>query len=471
MGKFASGFGLGKCAKREQLPKDHISELPLEILLHILSFLTFKEAARTSVLSKRWKNLWTYSARLDFSDFSALKRIEESQGAECENVRKMERCKFVKWVNKVLQLHKALALDEFRVHFDLQGSSREAIDKWLQFAFSRKVQRLQLDLSGHTNFGRQSPKSYAFTYGPLGISRKSSESNPCALIDFKSLRALRLTGVNISGEVLEFILHNCQCLENLVVRYSYDLINVEVSGPLALKHLEICFCFNIRCLTIRDTNLVSLKISYPDTLVLKNVPMLVDVSVDGFSDEGIRGVISRLSCCLLKLEVLTLPVSSGEARELEEMLHELPPQLPKLKQLTLDVLTEEGESLLGLTDLIRGSPNLEKLVIKMGLDDEIVRKRRKLRKAINYSVQHLRVLELSGFLGYTNEVELVKYFLDNAVALEKIIIDTRWDPGEFCCPELETEAEEEEEEEKCARRRAKRRLNRLTPSHVELVIL
>ncbi|KAL3504398.1 hypothetical protein ACH5RR_034239 [Cinchona calisaya] len=168
MGKIASGFGLRKCSKREQLPDDHISQLPHEILVHILSFLTLKEAARTSVLSKLWKNLWTYSVRLDFSDYSASKRIASLKAAQYKSLRERERCKFVEWVNKVLQSHKALALDEFRVHFDLKRSSKEAINQWLQFVSARKVQRLEVDLSGHDNFGCPSPKTYAFRYGPLG---------------------------------------------------------------------------------------------------------------------------------------------------------------------------------------------------------------------------------------------------------------------------------------------------------------
>ncbi|KAL3504399.1 hypothetical protein ACH5RR_034240 [Cinchona calisaya] len=107
----------------------------------------------------------------------------------------------------------------------------------------------------------------------------------------------------------------------------------------------------------------------------------------------------------------------------------------------------------------------------MAWNDEIVRRRGEQGKAINYSLPHLKVFEFSGFLGCRSEVELVKYFLENATALERIIIDPRGDLAYLCCWELDCEVAEDTEAENGARRRAKQQLYRLVPSHVELVIL
>uniref|UniRef100_A0A7N2MA78 F-box domain-containing protein n=1 Tax=Quercus lobata TaxID=97700 RepID=A0A7N2MA78_QUELO len=50
--------------------KDRLSNLPDSLLCHILSFLPTNEAVVTSILSSRWKTLWTLVPKIDFQDTS-----------------------------------------------------------------------------------------------------------------------------------------------------------------------------------------------------------------------------------------------------------------------------------------------------------------------------------------------------------------------------------------------------------------
>ena len=91
---------------------DCISWLPDEILISILSLLTVKEAIKTSVLSHRWKCLWSFTDTLDFDDPDTTQDID----AEKEKM-KIERKKFVKSVNHILKLYEVSTIDKFRVCF------------------------------------------------------------------------------------------------------------------------------------------------------------------------------------------------------------------------------------------------------------------------------------------------------------------------------------------------------------------
>ncbi|KAJ4783771.1 F-box/FBD-like domains containing protein [Rhynchospora pubera] len=80
---------------------DRISELHDSILTRILSYLTTKEAVRTGILSKRWRNLWASVPVLDI------------HFAPCENGECPE--KFVKFIDIVLTSRQVQLLDRFRL--------------------------------------------------------------------------------------------------------------------------------------------------------------------------------------------------------------------------------------------------------------------------------------------------------------------------------------------------------------------
>ncbi|KAL9153012.1 hypothetical protein ABFS82_10G020800 [Erythranthe guttata] len=461
---FDSKFQLNKCNKRSKRDNNRISWLPDDILVNILSYLSMKEAARTTVLSSRWMNLWKHTtSSLDFRADNALARIRENYDLCSE-----ERRKYEEWVDRVIRSHKSVTLKEFSVCFDLGLSSQESITRWIEFAFTRHVQKLDLDFSVKVK-NKTSPRTH-YTLPEEFLTRRTSGGNSC--IDFKSLKELSLKCVNLTGQAIEFFLHNCPFLEKLVVHYTNKISNLEVCGPsLVLKHLELMHCNYLESVKVSAPNLISLIGPNIDVLLLENVPMLKEVYINCMHyNDSVEKLLPTYSCCVSQLEILTLQLNShrklGLGMHLTKVVLPTFPELTKLKKLVVSYWTDHDQSLMGLTPLIRASPNLQEFILELWMDDPS----RSHRKVKNTTSQlphhHLKVFKFCGYYGRSSDVELVRYILKNSVVLEKIIID----PFEPILRDFEL-CGEDLERIQIARGFAKQQLEARVPQRVELVIL
>nr|XP_048324200.1 F-box/LRR-repeat protein 25-like [Ziziphus jujuba var. spinosa] len=291
--------------------KEQISELPEDIMVRIVSLLPLKEAAATSILSKRWRNIWTFTTNLDFHDEQTLNYLFNLPREDYHTLINHARLKYIDGVNRVItklssKTNNTLVgglINRFRINFDLCRSFSYSIDNWIEFAMKNRVQVLELLFYRCGGLGRM-PDSW-YTLGKNHFDPKT----------LKSLRVLNLASVDISGEVLEWLLSNCPLLERLQVAGSDgNLVNLRILG-VPLKHLEIRGCC-IRKLEILDAqNLVSLHIQTTycfRTFVLRNVPKLVDLFFDiNFSLDGehLGRNFSLLSSCLSQLQILHLDLS------------------------------------------------------------------------------------------------------------------------------------------------------------------
>ncbi|GER36910.1 F-box/RNI-like superfamily protein, partial [Striga asiatica] len=195
--------GLQECVERFH-GDNLISRLPDDILLIILSFLPLKEAGRTSVLSSRWRNLWSYILHLNFDDRSSMEKIIEDP-----NFRSVEREKYVKWVDSVLQSHRGSTVKELRICFSLVKSATKSVTKWLEFAFERHTEKLELNLSDG-DCSHVPDERYVF---PQELCRSDGPYKSSRLFNCKSIKMLSLGCINISGETIEFLLRGCPLLE------------------------------------------------------------------------------------------------------------------------------------------------------------------------------------------------------------------------------------------------------------------
>ncbi|XP_042027027.1 putative FBD-associated F-box protein At5g38570 [Salvia splendens] len=387
---------------------DCISRLPDDLLIKILSRLTLKEAGVTSVLSRRWCYLWTNVARLDFDVDDKLVSI-----AADLKLRIPERKKYVNWVNRVMRQHRGPVLDLVRICFILDKSSSGAIDNWVKFAIAKRVQRLELDLLGNEETRRWLTYNYTFPYKPSMLNW------------LKGLKALSLKCVNVSKETLDCFLLRCPELQSFSLHSAEGLKSVKVDGFKLprLKCLEINCCQGIETIEISNSNIVSFSyVGHVIDLVLSNVPMLVDVSVMEGHSALQTNVFGQLSCCLYQIEILTLGIHHTK-KDTENFSF---PVLPGLKELILNVGAWDDDSLLEFAYFIQSCPNLKSFAMKLRWMSIVsTLKRTEMRRAPKCAHEHLKLVEIGGYYGRTSDAELAIFFVENAVALQKIVIDPR----------------------------------------------
>ncbi|CAN1180563.1 Putative F-box/LRR-repeat protein At3g59230 [Linum perenne] len=310
--------------RRRRRHRHHgIGELPDEILIHILSFLSLEEASVTASLSSRWRYLWTVRSRLDF-DISVHTRrflygIEMENGIEsytCDWIARNFEQEYVSWVNQLIAMRSRAgraAVDEFSVGFCLNSKHALDINRWVVFAFSNGAKRLKLDFNDAE--GKPNPcvdKLYNF---PVDILlRYDLCSN-----GLDSLQSLCLKSVNIEyDDALESLISRCPTLESIV------LANVGCLGSLRLlclsrssrlKKLELSGCHHLQRVQIFDIpSLVSLKLNpVPKDCYFDKLPRLVELAVVGGGGGNMEPLKPFSSVCS---ELKTLEISGMDARNI-----------------------------------------------------------------------------------------------------------------------------------------------------------
>lgn len=257
-----------------------MSLLPDDILIDIISRLPLKEAAKTCVLSRRWKYLWTFTTVLDFDG------IRESPNSIND-----PNC-----INRVLQLHRRSSISKFRACLYSKDLHESEITNWVYTALSKGVQIFELELW---------PRLKNYTFLQNCYNNLKSE-----LSGLKYLRSLRLVAVNVTGEILEFIFHNCPLLDQLSIVHSETLVSLKVVGSaIRLKHLRIKTCYRLNEIKISTPNLLSFKYFGPGQelkLHIENAPQLVDISFRGIMLTRVRNVVGPITSCFPQLKTLEL---------------------------------------------------------------------------------------------------------------------------------------------------------------------
>lgn len=122
---------------------DRLSSLTDIVLVLIISNLPFKEAVKTSVLAKRWKNLYRETTNVSFIESEFVK----CSVSDDEETKRDARVSFVRLMVDWVSGFSGQVIESFQLCLSKPVGFETQITSLIEFAVSKKVKNLVLDFS------------------------------------------------------------------------------------------------------------------------------------------------------------------------------------------------------------------------------------------------------------------------------------------------------------------------------------
>lgn len=287
-----------------KMEPDRLSELPDEVLHHILSSspLSPRDPLRLSELSKRWRHLWRSTPFLHLTDGDFLLG-ECSQGS------------FTRFVDTLLSLRDTSDLLSFRLSWcmDLHPEGHHHLSAWLRYAVGHNSKVISLHF--YEQMMDVVVPECVFTCQRLEelkivFSKHTKVALPGS-VRLSRLRKCHLSHVGIVGPSMDKLVSSCSLLEELTLKQS-TLVSANIAFR-ALRHLDMedCFVagevFRISCPSLLSCHLVRNFLDASKVL-LENLSSVVSASVHNPYDAELkfRGSVMNIFGGLTNAETLKI---------------------------------------------------------------------------------------------------------------------------------------------------------------------
>ncbi|PVH36239.1 hypothetical protein PAHAL_6G026800 [Panicum hallii] len=396
----------------------------VEIQPLVLSLLSLKEAARTSVVSRNWRKLWTRYPNLCFDG--------TKDGSSGIDSVKIERAKFIETVNSIIQQHSGIGLNKFSIRCNLQMDS-DILNRWICFATASKAKIIDVNLWPKRNYVGPTKQVHHFPLEALGAQDRPfiqclfltnvSIKPHLDICGFTTLRSLRLHCIQIIGD-LSGLLLNCSSLEDLEVIANLLISNMRIQ--MVEFHVPNLSHFEYKGTAIPImlhgcSRLQKATLNFHQTWLEED-----NNKVLGHVFHGISSV-SSVKVLHVHANICTnFPVWSSQVHTL---ITRPACMFLNLRHLTYEIIIftrgpNSHSGLLQLSQYLASAPHLETLELDMIYHVSVGRCWR--GEGVSYRMRrhdHLKTVYMSGFRCYRAQVELLCGILEMGAVLEQVTIE------------------------------------------------
>ncbi|KAI3867294.1 hypothetical protein MKW98_001728 [Papaver atlanticum] len=411
---------------RKEREKDRISELPEPLIHHIFSFLFIKSIVSTSALSTKWRYTWTSTPIIDLCVCGTVEVIA-----------------FMRFVDRVLSFRQGVdspPIKKFCLYSDY-SFDQSRVYGWISSVLEHKVE--ELVLRGNTDIILPPCLFICESLTTLEISNGITFKVPES-VNFTNLKILRLSVKLEDEHSIPKLLSNSPILEEL----GLDVLHGSVIQYLCIHSpnlKQLCIDGELHDLDVQMNapNVQSLKIcsTLAKDYVLHNFTALLDAEIFLSAETYLtleeweeRFELGHLAIKLFASlsSVKCLQICDTCLMFLSHQ-DDLKTKLPLFYNLThLEVTRNFYNGYYGmgkgpsqivrvLLDFLHISPNVESLVFDEGIVSDI-NDCWSVDLIPQCLLLHLKSIEFCGLFWYQFEKDLVRFFLKNVKALQRVRI-------------------------------------------------
>lgn len=215
---------------------DRISQLPDHIIHQILASVRCKkDVARTCILSKRWRDIWTSFDNLVFDQRNFVS--QESQEV------------FRNYVYTTMQsrVDQNVYIQKFTLHLTYYNPGEgDHVDGWINAAIGRNITDLDLHLPIRRRKPYNLPETVFAAKSITSLRVYGCRLGTCSDIKVSQLQKLCLGELKVDEQMIENLISSCPLIEDFRLIYCSGLKTLELSNLPKLKRVDLHFCRGLK---------------------------------------------------------------------------------------------------------------------------------------------------------------------------------------------------------------------------------